>query len=311
MDKVQGLTVATGISPHPLAESFESRWKRYEKELKRAQKSFSEESVHDVRVTSRRLLAALDVIETWVQLKRIRSAKKELKRVLKIFSPVRDVHVEQILLRNFPLSAPAVRLLLDFLKEQERKRIQKARKRIKSVNAGATRRMRKTIRKWSGTVTFAGVPDLNGNLSALARRALTSGFQTVDRLCRAVDRRNMETLHLMRVAFKKYRYMAEFLQPVLPKLTDGTMQQMHDYQTLLGDIHDLEVVIKTTRKFAGKLRRTAPRRMRLGSTLRDLRQRKRQLIAEFVRQKDQLNEFWPFELPASSPQAVQPTSKEV
>ncbi|MEE9225660.1 MAG: CHAD domain-containing protein [Bacteroidota bacterium] len=310
MNAELGLTYATGVSLHPLAETFEKRWIRFRKELKRAQKGFSEDSVHDVRVASRRLLSALEVIESWTGLKKIRNAKKELTRTLKIFSPVRDAHVQQILLKDVGRTGPAARLLIADLQKQERKRIRKAAKKVKAVKPNATRKVLKAIRQWFRMMTFAGASNLNGNLSALARRTLGARFEAVEALCRDVNRRDMETLHQMRIAFKKYRYLAEFLQPVLPKLTDEVLKRMNDYQTALGDIHDLDVLIITSRVFARKLRRSASKTMRLGSTLRLLNQRKRSLVVEFVQRKDELYQFWPFEVPASIVDTAQPIAKE-
>ena len=311
MKTVRSYTISTGVSPHPLIEILEKRWIRFRKELKKAQKSYSERSVHDVRVASRRLLSALDVIESWTQVKKIKTARKELKQILKTFSPVRDAHVQQIVLRDLGRTSPAVRRLIDHLQTQEKKRIRKSVKRIRSLKPTATRKLMKGIRQWSGLIAFAGSANLNGNLAALARRSLAAQFIKVGALCRAVNRRDVQTLHQMRIAFKKYRYTAEFLRPFLPRGADQLMKRMHDYQTVLGDIHDLEVLIVTTREFAGKLRRSAPKTVRLGSTLRLLSQRKRERVSEVIRRKDEIHQLWPFEKPASPAETVQPLPKEV
>ncbi len=106
MKTVRSYTISPGVSPHPLIEILEKRWNRFRKELKKAQKSYSERSVHDVRVASRRLLSALDVIESWTQVKKIKTARKELKQILKTFSSVRDAHVQQIVLRDLARTTP-------------------------------------------------------------------------------------------------------------------------------------------------------------------------------------------------------------
>ncbi|MEE9187257.1 MAG: CHAD domain-containing protein [Bacteroidota bacterium] len=311
MKTVRSYTISTGVSPHPLIEILEKRWNRFRKELKKAQKSYSERSVHDVRVASRRLLSALDVIESWTQVKKIKTARKELKQILKTFSSVRDAHVQQIVLRDLARTTPAVRRLIDHLQTQEKKRIRRSVKRIRSLKPTATRKLMKGIRQWSGLIAFAGAANLNGNLAALARRSLAAQFIKVESLCRAINRRNLQILHQMRIAFKKYRYTAEFLRPFLPRGADQLLKRMHDYQTVLGDIHDLEVLIATTREFAGKLRRSAPKTVRLGSTLRLLSQRKRELVSDAIRRKDEIHQLWPFEKPASPAETVQPLPKEV
>jgi CHAD domain-containing protein len=53
----------------------------------------------------------------------------------------------------------------------------------------------------------------------------------------------------MRLAFKKYRYSVEVLAPLFPSITEETLERLHAFQTLLGDLHDLDVVLKEAEYF--------------------------------------------------------------
>jgi CHAD domain-containing protein len=53
----------------------------------------------------------------------------------------------------------------------------------------------------------------------------------------------------MRLAFKKYRYAAEVLLPLFPKATEETAKRLHDFQTLLGTIHDCDVILAEAAAF--------------------------------------------------------------
>ena len=53
----------------------------------------------------------------------------------------------------------------------------------------------------------------------------------------------------MRLAFKKYRYAAEVLLPLFPKATEETAKRLHDFQTLLGTIHDCDVILAEAASF--------------------------------------------------------------
>jgi len=65
----------------------------------------------------------------------------------------------------------------------------------------------------------------------------------------ALDPAHPEALHRMRLAFKKYRYAAETLLPLFPKATEETSMRLHAFQTLLGTIHDCDVILAEAHAF--------------------------------------------------------------
>jgi hypothetical protein len=65
----------------------------------------------------------------------------------------------------------------------------------------------------------------------------------------ALDPAHPEALHRMRLAFKKYRYAAEVLLPLFPEATEETAKRLHDFQTLLGTIHDCDVILTEAAAF--------------------------------------------------------------
>ena len=65
----------------------------------------------------------------------------------------------------------------------------------------------------------------------------------------ALDPAHPEALHRMRLAFKKYRYAAEVLLPLFPKATKETAKRLHAFQTLLGTIHDCDVILAEVASF--------------------------------------------------------------
>jgi hypothetical protein len=65
----------------------------------------------------------------------------------------------------------------------------------------------------------------------------------------ALDPAHPEALHRMRLAFKKYRYAAEVLLPLFPKATKETARRLHAFQTLLGTIHDFDVILAEAHAF--------------------------------------------------------------
>ena len=82
-------------------------------------------------------------------------------------------------------------------------------------------------------------PDLLGRLEREVSKHLEG----------ALDPAHPEALHRMRLAFKKYRYAAEVLLPLFPKATEETTKRLHAFQTLLGTIHDCDVILAESASF--------------------------------------------------------------
>src|SRR5437867_1660483 len=70
------------------------RWEMFLKRLKRCRKKGSERSVHDLRVATRRLIAAVDLLATVSANGRVRKTRQLLKRLLKLMGSLRDRQVQ-------------------------------------------------------------------------------------------------------------------------------------------------------------------------------------------------------------------------
>ncbi len=73
-----------------LIESLDSRWRKYKTELKNCRRNFSEEAVHDFRVSIRRLLAFLEMLRSILEYPKIRKIRRELKEQLVDLDDLRD-----------------------------------------------------------------------------------------------------------------------------------------------------------------------------------------------------------------------------
>jgi CHAD domain-containing protein len=98
------------------------------------------------------------------------------------------------------------------------------------------------------------------------------------------------TIHKTRVAFKKFRYLVERLASHLPGVSKELLEAMRQYQTILGEIQDAEVMLRAFDKFARK-RHLDPK---VAEPFRQgWRRRRERRVKAFVRTADQLSDFWP------------------
>lgn len=233
-----------------LNDSFKSQWRKYRKEFKRCQKGFSDESVHDVRIAIRRLLASLGLLRSLLPPEHIEPAHRALKKRLKTFARLRDTHAQLLYVGKLGKAFPAARGYHSALARRERRLIKRVRRRLPRAK---DERLAESISALKEKLSaLAGNHAQETDRYAAVMTALRAAFSEVARRHRAIREKDTATIHRTRVAFKKFRYMAEALQPMLPAVNRRMLEAMRGYQARMGDIQDIEVLMDGVEKFAAK-----------------------------------------------------------
>lgn len=270
-----------------LARSLNDRWRKYCRELRRCQKKYSEEAVHDLRVSTRRLMSTLGLLATLVADNRLKKPRRTLKKRLDMFDPLRDTQIQLLYVEKLLPTFPELQAFYDALAKQERQLVKHIRKQVKRLK---TARLEKSVtateKQLRARVTDPTTPD--ETVSAMMS-AVDAAFAKVVNRRRQVKSDDTTTIHRTRVAFKKFRYMVEVLQPLLAEVTDERLKRMHDFQTMMGDIQDVEVLSANLKAFA---QQNEPAAKALLPAQRELARRRRALIKTFIRSADDLFTFW-------------------
>ena len=227
-----------------LEDSGRTRATRFREQLKRASADpTGDEAIHDLRVAIRRLLAWITVRTALLGPDiRLRESRSSLKQLMTPLGKLRDAHVKRDWIRKIvpegdePSYLYALQVASDVLRWESRVRT--------LLGARTTRRLRVPLP--------GGAGGLGGRLEAsiLAPDLLGKLMREVSKhRDAALDPAHPEALHRMRLAFKKYRYVAEVLLPLFPKATEETSKRLHAFQTLLGTIHDFDVILAEARSF--------------------------------------------------------------
>src|SRR5262249_31132207 len=94
-----------------LSLSLRSRLETYRKQLRQCHKKFTEESVHQLRVATRRLMTQCILLRCVTAGNDAEKARQKLKQRLKTLGALRDTHVQRLFieaqLRRFPELAAA------------------------------------------------------------------------------------------------------------------------------------------------------------------------------------------------------------
>lgn len=278
---------APALGDHLMA-SIKELWRGYRKKLKRCQRDFSEESVHLLRVQTRRLLSKVDLLSALLQGACLKKAERNLKKRLDEFDSLRDTQVQLLQVGEMLREYPELTALYQRLKGRERRFIKRLAKSIKRFKADKLAELMAALRK--ELAALFSDPMENTRQFLLVLSAVDVSHAEVVRLRRQIDPVDTTTIHRVRVAFKRFRYMVESLRPVLSGVGRRQLQSMHDYQAMMGNIQDLEVLMAFLDKLAAKRKVEA-------ETLRAFREtltcRRALLVKAYVDAADQLFEFWP------------------
>jgi CHAD domain-containing protein len=286
---------------HHLGESLHRQWRQYRKRLKRCQEHFSAKAVHRSRVETRRLLATVELLCAFIPEREIVKARCALKDHLDSFDRLRDTQVQLIYIEHLVRPFPAARKFREWLREREARYIRETRQAVRRIK---TRRLGKRIAAFEKELRRSRKETPPGRAFIMAQGAIRLAFARVAQLCRRVKATDTRTIHRTRVAFKRFRYMVDALSPLLPAVSDEHRQAMRGYQSLMGDIQDVEVLLAALDKFIEREQND-----RESLHLRaEFARRREQLIIVYLNASDKLRQFWPVQ-PKPGRSAPAPTKQ--
>lgn len=274
-----------------LSESLHLQWRRYRKRLKRCQEHFSEKAVHDSRVETRRLLATVELLRAFIPEHSLKKSRRALKDHLDSFARLRDTQVQLVYVGHLVRAFPAAREFRAWLREREARFIRDTRRAIKKIK---TRRLGRRLASFELQLKQSRAETTPERSFSKAQGAIRLAFARVAQLCRCVSAADTETIHRTRIAFKRFRYMVDALSPLLPAVTEQHRQAMRGYQSMMGDIQDVEVLISTLEKYMKREQNDrATRQLRA-----EFASRRRQLIRVYLNAAGKLRLFWPLAISA-------------
>ena len=268
-----------------LDQALKERWRKYRKALKRCRKKFSEEAVHQWRIETRRMLALLGLLEPFLTGKCLCQLESEFTKHFKKSAPLRDTHVLLLEVEKRAEAFPVLAPFRKFLARREQRLCRRLRKKIGGAGEGDLKpRMRQLRQRLRRLVEHAETEEAHREKLFAA---VDLAFEDAARLRAGIDPAEPATIHAMRVAFKKFRYMVETLRPMLPGVSARQIAAMQAFQTSMGDIQDVEVLAAALARFEKK------RGLSLDRFNAYLRRRHSDTIRRFMRTVGKLDEFRP------------------
>jgi CHAD domain-containing protein len=231
----------------PLVRYVDRLMRRLRRRIPAALRDWDPKAIHEVRVSTRRLRAALDLLGPVVPAKRITPLRKTARRLRRRLGSLRDydVMIERLkMLSRRPRLAGATKWMSDRLLDARNKARRKAKKK-RSVaelldRLDAWKPLREQIIQITGVVDALMIASLRSQWDAFADRAESRSSELF--IGQGGQGDAVANPHELRIAGKMLRYTFEMLDEAghaLPPMVRRTFKQM---QNALGDWHDCVVL---------------------------------------------------------------------
>jgi CHAD domain-containing protein len=218
----------------------------------------TEDGVHDMRVATRRLRAALKVFR---DLGGLAPLEREVKKLQDALGEVRDTHVQGAWLKQAARKR----------KPSHRAGLEALRASVEAQLGAREKRLRRAMTRWADKTVPALLREakrLDGpgryggqRVRAQLRRRLRKVERLMEDYAAAPD---AVTAHELRKEVKKLRYEAELFRPALRRRMEALLEALVPLQELLGELHDSDVRLALLEGFSAEgtaTERTASREL--------------------------------------------------
>jgi CHAD domain-containing protein len=212
-------------------EKIDSIWLRFLKNHRICKTAFSEKSVHDLRVAIRRFQSLVLILRRIMPCPYLDEIHKILRKEIRSFGALRDTQVQIKKILSLRNTFPILGHFYNDLIAREQFYIEEIQGKINQED----------LTDLEGLVFFLKMymtKNLEGkDLQNMVFNITQESFLEVKLRKDAINHNSLESIHQVRLAFKKFRYIMEHLQKYY-KISSSMMGKHRKYQTMMGKIQD-------------------------------------------------------------------------
>ena len=225
-----------------LLQALEQHWRDYLKQLKRCRMEFSNEAVHDLRTATQKTMTVIHLLNAIFPRPRLQKIIRTFKNQLDHLDDLWDT---QMILAEISETIHELPELQGFQKHQqfvEKNILRALRKDIKKISsAQLSKRIRKTHHFLQAR--------MGENLKLRVMQAVDDVYLVAKQRHMWADPARPATIQRVGTGFKDFRSVVELVHPLLKKFPIENLERMHQYQSLMGEIQDIEVFMQTLTDF--------------------------------------------------------------
>ncbi|MFZ2958751.1 MAG: CHAD domain-containing protein [Candidatus Ozemobacteraceae bacterium] len=215
------------------------RGSAFVKQVRRLQRNWTPDAIHDVRVACRRFQSGIGSLEAFLDPGALRSSKRMLKEFMKAFNILRDCDVHLEMLAGIRKSSSAL----------VNEGVQQLKELFLVRKKALDRKAKKMVRETRNNLEIT-VPPLRDDLCVSAGgnllQVLVPEVHQVMTKCREIvwekPAETLISLHALRIQIKRLRYGLEMFASRIGDEGKKIFQQLKTLQDLLGWIHDYDTL---------------------------------------------------------------------
>ena len=218
---------------------FCAHWKELLRLCRSVIKTSDQDTIHDLRVASRRFRAALELFYPFVQRGERAVLRKGVRKLTGALGGLRNIDEAELFFRSrAPSIVPVDGMLHTALADLRSRELKQVLKRIKAFDhVNLDRIVRSMV---SGL--HEDVITTHKSVSILAYFSEVSIRQYLpihQRLAGATTPGRRTSRHALRIAIKKWRYFFEIVAPILDRDYARFLELLKEYQSILGIMNDM------------------------------------------------------------------------
>lgn len=233
--------------PSLLLEVLDRHWNDYYAGLKLCRQDPTEEAVHDLRISIRRLASLVDLLRIIMPHDFLQKLRKNLKDQLDDLDELRDTQVLIVEVTEALEALPEVEPFLTHLEKREKRLLRLNGKHIHLFKPGSLTKRIHAVRK-----SVLMMPCEEEELNRQILDVLDDFYGLVIHRSELLDPARPATIHQMRIAFRKFRYLAETFHSIVPDFPTENFATMHEFQDSMGQVQDIEILLDYLNEFAKK-----------------------------------------------------------
>lgn len=261
-----------------LIQALDSHWEKYQKRLKSCRRLASEEAVHKLRISARRLLALIQLLQALSPQPALGKLRKALKTQLDDFDHLRDTQVMRLKISSAITLLPQLEPFLHQLHLSELQQLQQTPALLHNIDSD---QLNKTLRKIRHYCQHAFAKTEQSQTVAIA---IDTAYQTALHRYQQLEPSDPASIHRLRIAVKKLRYMLSVAQYLLPELPEDHLQRLQNYLTQMGEIQNSTVLQKHLQQFFTDQLPEA--------VAQHFHQQQNDLLAHFLQHRNEILQFW-------------------
>jgi CHAD domain-containing protein len=217
--------------------------------LRTARSKISIESVHEVRVSCRKLEACLKIMDQLgIQRKKLR---RDINNIRKIYGPLRNLHVVLESIKRIKENEKLVKLKLfkKFLKRDEKSVLNKIFNQPKKISLKNLHRELQKVTQMLRMLKDSQIANEKAYIKM--KTGNKKAVKKFKKIKHALSLISQKSIHNLRIAAKKLRYRYEILKPVM-SFEGVNVEELKHIQEIFGQIQNNFVLQKSIRKYLHK-----------------------------------------------------------